>query len=183
MIEIEIRAKIKNLEKAKKNLTDLGAKFIKKEKQLDKIYGREKDLDKEHKIIEGRFSARVRQKGEKIFVELKEIRRTGAGLEFSSSLTKIEHGAYFLSKLDYNEAFTISKIREVYKLDDFEISLDRVEKLGDFIEIEHHDKSGNDEEKSLNECKKLLTKIDPEVQIETRKYGDLMQELINKTDK
>lgn len=179
MIEVEIRAKIENIESLKNKIIKLGGKHITTEKQVDKIFGREKDLDKEHKIIEGRFSARVRQKEEKILVELKEIRRTGAGLEFSSPLTKIEHGAYFLSKLDYNEAFIISKIREVYKLDDFEISLDQVEKLGDFIEIEHHDKSGNDEEKALRECKELLNKLDPEAQIENKKYGDLMQELIN----
>lgn len=179
MIEVEIRAKIKNIERLKQKIIKMGGKHLVSEKQVDKIYGRDKDLDNEHKIIEGCFSARVRQKGGKTFVELKEIRRTGAGIEISSPLAKIDHGEYFLSKLDYKEAFTISKNRNIYSYKDFKISLDEVEKLGNFIEIEHCDKSGDDKEKALRECVILLKKLDSKAQIENRKYGDLMQELIN----
>lgn len=181
MIEIEIRAKIKNLEKTRDKIKSLGGKFVSKEKQVDKIFGRDKDLDQNHKIIEGRFSARVRQKGDDFLVELKEIRRTGAGLEFSSPITKIADGDNLLSNLDFKEAFTISKRRENYELDDFEIKLDQVESLGNFIEIEHFDKTSDNKERALAECKNLLKKIDSDAKIENKKYGDLMQELINKT--
>ena len=179
MVEIEIRAKIKNLEKIKRNLISSGGKFIKKEEQIDKIFGRSKDLDANHKIIEGRFSARVRQKENKVLVELKEIRRSGSGLEFSSPISKIEDGVYLLATLDFKEAFTISKTRETYQINDFEISLDQVEKLGDFVEIEHCDKTGNNKKKGLRGCRDLLIKLDSTAKIEPKKYGDLMQELIN----
>ncbi len=121
MIEVEIRAKTNNIGSLKNKIIKLGGKHLGTEKQVDKIYGRDKDLDKDHKIIEGRFSARVRQKGEKMFVELKEIRRAGAGIEISSPLAKIDDGVYFLTTLDYKEAFTISKNRESFKIDNFEI--------------------------------------------------------------
>ena len=180
MIEIEIRAKIKNINSVRDKILELGAQHIKTEEQVDRIFGRSKDLDKEHKIIEGCFSARIRQKGNKILVELKEIRRTGAGLEFSSPISKSEDGAYFLQKLDYEEAFVISKVREMYELDSFEISLDQVNQLGSFIEIESRSKDDNRKEELVQECKDLLSKIDPEATSEPKKYGDLIQDLMNK---
>lgn len=180
MIEIEIRAKIENIDSVRKKILELGAKHIKTEKQVDRIFGRSKDLDKEHKIIEGCFSARIRQKGNKILVELKEIRRTGAGLEFSYPISKSEDGAYFLQKLDYEEAFAISKVRELYELDEFEICLDQVDDLGYFIEIESKSEDNDKKEELVQECKDLLSKIDPEAINEPKKYGDLIQDLINK---
>lgn len=180
MIEVEIRAKIKNIDPVRKKILNLGAKHVKTEKQIDKIFGRPEDLDKEHKIIEGHFSARVRQKSNKIFIQLKEIRRAGAGLEFSSSVNKMEDGVYFLQKLNYEEAFTVSKTRELYELDDFEICLDQVNGLGVFIEIEHKVKDNNEKEKLIQKCKDLLFRIDSGAIVEPKKYGDLMQDIINK---
>jgi len=83
MIEVEIRSKIEDINLTRDKILSLDAKQIKTERQTDKIFGRPDDLDENHKIIEGHFSARVRQKADKILVEFKEIRRTGAGLEFS----------------------------------------------------------------------------------------------------
>lgn len=179
MIEVEIRAKLKDINFTREKILSLGAKHIKTEKQTDKIFGRPEDLDKDHKIIEGHFSARVRQRGDKILVEFKEIRRTGAGLEFSSPIPKIDDGIYLLERLGYKEAFTISKTRGLYKLDEFEICLDQVDKLGDYIEIEHYAKDGNQKEEALKKCEDILSKINPEATIELKKYGDLMQELMN----
>jgi adenylate cyclase, class 2 len=180
MIEVEIRARVPNLELIKGTLNKLKAEYIRTEKQADYIFGRVKDLDEEHKIIEGCFSARIREKGDKRSVEFKEIKRTGAGMEFSSSLASLESGLNFLEKLNFKEAFTISKIREIYKYQDFEICLDNVEKLGFFIEIEHPCKDDGDKTEALAECQNLLKMIAPEAVIEPKKYGDLMQEVINK---
>lgn len=179
MIEIEIKARIKSLSSTKSKILSLGAELISKDKQVDKIFGRQKDLDDDSKVIEGRFSARLRQKDDKILVEFKEINRSGVGMEFSSPVVSLNRGISFLQKLDYKEAFTVSKTRELFNLDGFEIALDEVDKLGLFIEIEQQVKDGKDRDKKLNECKQLLTKIDTEALIVDEKYGDLMQELIN----
>ncbi len=53
MIEIEIRAKINNIDTVREKILGLGAKHIKTEKQVDRIFGRAEDLDEEHKIIKG----------------------------------------------------------------------------------------------------------------------------------
>jgi adenylate cyclase, class 2 len=183
MIEVEIRAKVHNLEQIKDTLNKLKAVFVRTEKQVDHVFGRIKDLDQEHKIIENCFSARIREKGDKRCVEFKEIKRTGAGMEFSSPLASLESGLNFLDKLDFKEAFKISKIREIYKYKDFEICLDNVEKLGFFIEIEHPSKDDGDKDEAVQECRDLLNVIAPDAILEPKKYGDLMQEIINQDKK
>ena len=180
MIEVEIRAKVQDFEPVKRQLKSLKAEFLKIEKQVDHIFGRDKDLDGEHKIIEGRFVARIRERNDEISVEFKEIRRTGAGLEFSSPLSSLEAGLNFLGKLDFKKAFTVSKLREIYRYQDFEICLDNVDRLGLFLEIEHSDREDNDKTGALKECQSLLNSIAPEAIFEPKKYGDLMQEVINK---
>jgi len=179
MIEVEIKAKVKDFSLIKKQLEKLGAEFLNKEKQIDAIFGRKEDLDNEHKIIEGHFSARVREKGDKRLVEFKEIRRGAPGMEFSSPVVSLESGINFLEKLGFEKAFTISKVRENYKYNDFEICLDDVDELGSFIEIEHPCKDGSKQD-ALKECEDLLGILAPDAVIEPKKYGDLMQEIINK---
>lgn len=157
----------------------MGGQFLKKEKMVDYIFGRAKDLDQERKIIDGHFSARLRQKNDKISVEFKEIRRAGAGMEFSSPVASLEAGLNFLEKLDFAKAFIVAKTRETYEYQEFEICLDEVEQLGLFIEIEHHCKEDNDKSEALKECKDFLNLIAPGAVLEPKKYGDLMQEIIN----
>jgi len=180
MIEVEIRAKVNNFEKIRNELKKLNAEFIKQEKQADYIFGRAKDLDSEHKILEGHFVARIREKGDKRLLEFKEINRNGVGMEFSSSLSSIESGFNFLQKLDFEKSFSIIKNLESYKYQDFEICLDDVEQLGFFIEIEHSSKEDGDKTEALKKCQDLLNLIASGAILESKKYGDLMQELINK---
>jgi len=183
MIEVEIRAKIEDFTPIKKRLEMLGALFLQKEKMADHIFGRAKDLDQEHKIIDGCFSARIREKNDKLLVEFKEIKRAGAGLEFSSPVSSVEAAINFLEKLDFERAFVVAKTRETYRYQDFEICLDEVEQLGFFVEIEHSRQTGEGAANALKECEKFLNLIAPSAIIEPKKYGDLMQELINKNNK
>ncbi len=80
MIEVEIRSKINNIRKTKKSLQKIKAKFIKKERQIDKIFGAEKFLDSENKITEGGIVARIRQVNGTIRLEFKEILRKNQAL-------------------------------------------------------------------------------------------------------
>ncbi len=183
MIEVEIRAKINNLNEIKENLENLGAKFLKKEKQVDKIFGHPMFLDSENMIIEKGIVPRIRQKAEKIILEFKEICRDGAGFEIKSSLTDIPLGVKFLEKLGFKEAFTVSKEREEYSFGDLNICLDFVEGLGNFIEIEKMISSPDKKEEAKKECLDLSFKIAPDLELEPKKYGDLIQEKINKGEK
>ena len=135
MIEVEIRARIKDAERIKEELKKIGAKFIKTEKQIDKIFGHPMFLDSEKMIVEGGLSARIREVNDRKMLEFKEISRKSGGIEIKAELSDLNVGLKFLEKLQFKEAFTVSKLRELYLYNDFTIWLDSVDQLGNFIEI------------------------------------------------
>lgn len=180
MIEVEIRARIEDVEKIKNELKNIGAKFIKVEKQIDRIFGHPMFLDEDKMITEGGLSVRIREVGDKKTLEFKEILRTGGGIEIKSELSSVDVGLKFLNKLEFKEAFTISKSREIYSYKNFTVCLDKVDRIGEFIEIEKMVEIFENVNKAREECVKLLKILFPNFQIENRKYGDLMQEILNK---
>ncbi len=180
MIEVEIRARIKDTEKIKDELKKIGAKFIGIEKQVDRIFGHSMFLDSNKMIIEGGLSARIREVGNKKLLEFKEISRKSGGIEIKLELSDTGIGLKFLKKLQFSEAFMVSKLRELYSLNDFTICLDSVDQLGDFIEIEKLINFSDNKEKTRKECEDLLYILSPDSKIENKKYGDLMQEILNK---
>lgn len=180
MIEVEIRAKVIDFVPIKESLKSLGFGLVKEVKQIDRIFGHPKFLDKENKIIEGGLVVRIRQVDDKTRLDFKEIARQGGGIEVEANLDNAEEGIKLLKKLDFNEAFVIDKQREAYKYNEFEVALDKVEKLGYFIEIEKMVNSQEEIAKARQDCLDLLAKISPKAQITNEKYGDMMQNIINK---
>ena len=180
MKEVEVRAKVNDFESIKTKLKELGAKLIETKNQVDKVFGHEMFLDDKRLVIEGGISARIRETDNSKSLEFKEIVRMGGGLEIESKLDEIEDGLKFLEKLNFKEAFTVAKFREVYKHKDFEICLDKVEKLGNFIEIEKMVPSTQDEQQARQECLDLLKVLAPTAELVHKKYGDMMQELKDK---
>jgi len=180
MIEVEIRAKVDNFDNIKKKLEEMKAVHQKSVHQIDKIFGHPMFLDSKNMIIEGGIVPRIRSVNNKCLLEFKEICRTSGGIELKSELSNIDLGIIFLNKLGFKEAFTIDKKRESYKYKNFVIDLDNVDKLGNFIEIERIVNLPEEKESARQECINLLALISPNSKIENKKYGDLMQELINK---
>ncbi|MCK4808161.1 MAG: class IV adenylate cyclase [Candidatus Aenigmarchaeota archaeon] len=180
MIEVEVRARVDSLDDVRKILDNMGAKLVKSSTQVDKVFELDKFLDSEHRVLEGGIIARIRQDDGKTKVQFKEISRTdGAGMELSSEVGDISLAVEFLEKLDFKECFTSRKKRDKYSYDGFIICLDDVELLGTFIEVEKMVDSSDLKEKTKEDCIRLLEKIAPSLEIEKRKYGDLMQDIIN----
>lgn len=180
MIEVEVRGKIKDIDFVKESLNKIETRSVKNVKQIDRIFGHPKFLDKENKIIEGGLVARIRQVDNSARLEFKEIIRQGGGFEIEVNLDNVDFGIKLLEKLDFNESFVVSKIRDIYKYNDFEIAIDQVEQLGSFIEIEKMVSSKEEIDRTRQECVKLLKQISPDAQITNEKYGDMMQNIINK---
>ena len=181
MIEVEIRAKINNKSEVQSRLKEIGAILKRSVHQEDRVFGHEMFLDENKMIIEGGLSARIRQVDQNTWLEFKEISRNkGAGIEIKANLDNIGEGLRFFEKLGFKEAFSINKQREVYSLNGFEICLDDVEQLGSFIEIEKAVLSQDETALVKEECLGLLEKIAPESEVTNKKYGDLMQEILNK---
>ena len=100
MIEVEIRAKVESFDNIKKKIEEIGANLEKTVKQADRVYGREKDLDSEHQLIDGSVSSRIREVGDRKTIDFKEILRTKGGFELNFKVTDISVAERFLQKLD-----------------------------------------------------------------------------------
>ena len=181
MVEVEIRAKIDSFENIKSRLKEKGAEFIDSKHQIDKIFGHPMFLDDKKMVVEGGLVARIRKVNDKKTLEFKEISRKSGGIEIKSKLDDLKEGVKFLNKLKFEEAFTIDKKRDLYKYKDFSICLDQVEKLGKFIEIEKMISIDDEmnKQKAKQECVNLLSFLSPNSEITNKKYGDLVQEIIN----
>jgi len=177
MKEIEIRARVNSFEDIKNKLKEMGATLIETKNQVDRVFGHKMFLDDDNLIVEGGLSARIRETDNSKSLEFKEIVRIGGGLEINSDLHEVEDGLKFLDKLNFKEAFIVAKFRELYKYKDFEICLDKVEKLGNFMEIEKMVPSHQDESQARQDCLNLLKILSKDAELVNEKYGDMMQEL------
>ncbi len=105
---------------------------------------------------EGRLYLRIRSRGIRKVLELKEIMKHG----YDTGVCNAEETVIEISNDDYEDIkkilqkvlplkFTIKKIRKKMKFNECEICIDDVEQLGKFIEVE------GTEEKILETCKIL----------------------------
>lgn len=180
MIEVEIKARIKDIEEAKSKALSIGAVFIKNEEQLDCIFGHPSMLDKDKMVVEGGYMGRIRQVDGKVKLTFKEIVRGKSGIEIETEIGNVEIGKSFLARLGFEEAFEVHKFRNVYNLNGVEVAVDKVELLGNFIEVEKIVDAKEKIDAAHAECQKVLDSLGIEYEIITKKYGDLMQEIINK---
>jgi adenylate cyclase class 2 len=180
MLEVEVRGRISSFDKVKEVLHEK-ARFMGHSHQVDRIFGNPKFLDSEHKIIEGGIVARIREEGEKRLLEFKQVKRTGGALEIRHDISHSEPIKEFLESLGFQEAFSIRKFRDSYLYRDFLVCLDTVEQLGNFIEVEKAVASEQESGEARRQCFDILKELAPEAETEHRKYGDMMQDLINKS--
>jgi len=183
MIEVEVRVRVKDFKFIREWIEKNGGKFLRTENQEDIVFGHDSFLNKNKMVVDGGFIARIRSVDGNILLEFKEIRRISGGVEISANLSNKEHGILLLEKLNFKEAFTVSKKKEVYSYCDFLICFDEVGELGNFVEIEKCVGDKSEKEKTRDDCVSLLNKIDKNLIIENKKYGDLIQEKKNETAK
>ncbi|MEM0150313.1 MAG: class IV adenylate cyclase [Thermoplasmata archaeon] len=164
-LEIEIKSKVENLEDLEKKIVLLGAVFLGTEFQNDWYF---KHPCRDFSITDE--ALRVRDVNGKLFLTYKGKRidnetKTRKEIEITvdSNIFKI------LEYLGFEIFMNIKKVRKNYGLDNVKISLDYVENLGNFIEMEVH---GNYEEgklKLFSLAEKLSLK-----KIERRSYLEML---------
>mgnify|MGYP000430345190 CR=1 FL=1 len=132
MLEVEIKAKVKNLDEIEKKLLEMGAYLIGIEKQEDIYFTSPfKDFKKSDEALRLRKSNEVyylSYKGPKL--DSKAKIREEVQVEVDPRIVII------LENLGFSQGPKVEKVRKIYSLDDVKICLDRVKNLGDFIEIE-----------------------------------------------
>ena len=179
MIEVEVKARVDSFREIRQALGEK-ARFMGSTHQSDAIFGHPSFLDSESKIVEGGIVSRIRESGDSKVLEFKEVRRDGKALELKHEITDPAKIREFLDKLGFKEAFTINKVRETYLYRDFLVCLDTVEQLGQFIEVEANLGPEKDPGEAWKQCLDVLREFAPQAEVESRKYGDLMQDIINK---
>lgn len=159
-IEIEIKVKIENPIDAEKKISEV-AKYIKTKKQIDKYFSpKNNDFFAQKPMIN---ILRIRNQDKKARLEYHFANFSDNGKKISTEEyeTEVENPEIteeILKRIGMELRFTISKIRKYYELPGFEIVLDNVEGLGDFIEVEAKQDFGG-HEKTKQECLKLLKKL------------------------
>ncbi|MAG44785.1 class IV adenylate cyclase [bacterium] len=159
-MEIEIKAKVKSLAQLRKKILALGAKKITNKHQLD-VY-----LSPPHKsFFRTKYYLRVRHdflnKDKHSFDYHIFHKGVGACSLSDEQEAGIQDGAVLLKilkQLDFGEICRINKQREVFKYKNFEIVLDKVKKLGNFIEVEL-DGQLKDEKKYTKRITNFLNKL------------------------
>lgn len=179
MIEVEVKAKVENFTYIKKILIDkLNADFKGTEYQEDTYFNAP---HKDFAITDEAFRIRkislndetqlfITYKGPKI--DSKSKTRT----EYETDIGDSQIAKNIFESLGFKVTADVVKSREIYHLEDFEVTLDTVKNAGTFIEIEKTLDDAEDYNQSLNEIFNLFEKLGITEGFERKSYLELTME-------
>ena len=179
MIEVEVKAKIENFQDMEKKLEKLGAIKSKKEFQED-IYFNSPIVDfaKTDEALRIRTTKEndsenifITYKGPKIDSKSKTREEIEINIEDSAKCAKI------FETLGFNKVRAVKKNRQYYKYENFEISLDDVEGLSPYMEIEIALEDGTDYNEAQNRIFELFSELGIEDGFERTSYLELLEKL------
>ncbi|QQS60078.1 class IV adenylate cyclase [Candidatus Falkowbacteria bacterium] len=137
MREIEIKLKAKNFENLEKSLNDKGVLLSIPITQHDVIYSLNNSTKEFESAGEKDVIIRLRYLKDKTVLTLKkQCSRELDNLEYETEVKEPDQMHNILSILGWTPIVGVKKIRRKGKLGEYEICLDQVEKLGDFVELE-----------------------------------------------
>lgn len=184
-IEVEIQVFIKNPNKVEKRLNEVG-KFAKEKKQIDKYYvlpHRDffiKDMPDEY--------LRIRYEENKSHLNYSFLHFGKDGWlkstdEYETSISEPEIVEEIFEKIDLIKKIIVKKTRKYFDCGDFEVTLDNIENLGDFMEIEAKKDFGGID-KTRKACEEFLEKLNIEYKIQKEMgYPRMLYKKLNKTKK
>jgi adenylate cyclase, class 2 len=137
--EIEIQVQVENSKKLISFLNK-NAKFIGEEHQIDKYFSpAHRNFIKVRPVVEW---LRLRDSSGKYSVNYKNWHYDKDGKshycdEYQTSIENLKQLEKIFSSLDIKEIVIVDKTRRLYKYQDYEIAIDSIKGLGDFVEIEY----------------------------------------------
>lgn len=181
MIEVEVKAKIKSFKEIEDKLSQIGAVKTKKEFQED-IYFNSPVVD----FAETDEALRIRTtkendktnifityKGPKIDSKSKTRREIEMGIANSQQCSDI------FEAIGFEKVRTVKKDRQYYAYKNFEISLDDIEGLDPYMEIEIGLKDGEDYSEAQNKIFSLFEQLGITDGFERTSYLELLEKLNN----
>ena len=179
MIEVEVKAKIDNFEDIKVKLNQINAGKTKTEEQIDRYFNSpvkdfaetDEALRIRETITEDSHNLFITYKGPKIDKKSKTREEVEMKIEDSDKCSRI------FENLGFKEVRTVKKNREYFKLENFEISLDDVEGLEPYMEIEIALEDGTDYNKAQDKIFDLFKELGITDGFERTSYLELLENL------
>jgi len=181
-VEVEIQVIIKNPERIEKRLNEVG-KFIKSRKQIDKYFvPSQKDFFAKNMPDE---YLRIRHEEGKnhlnySFLHFGENGWLESTDEYETLVDKPEIAEEIFKKIELILKVTVKKTRKYFDCGDFEVTLDEIEDLGNFMEIEAKKDFGG-VDKTRKACSDFLNSLNVEYEIQKEMgYPRMLYKKLNK---
>ncbi|WP_296798717.1 class IV adenylate cyclase [uncultured Methanobrevibacter sp.] len=179
MIEVEVKAKIENFEDMKKKLENLGAIKSKKEFQED-IYFNSPIVDFANTDEALRIRTTKENEKTNIFITYKGPKidsKSKTREEIEIEIEDSEKCSKIFQHLGFTKVRAVRKNRQYYTYKNFEISLDDVEGLEPYMEIEISLEDGNDYSEAQEMIFELFSKLGINDGFERTSYLELLEKL------
>lgn len=142
MKEIEVKAKVNNLDDLILNIKNLGCELSESIIQEDKIFLPIGVKIKES--LKGKIILRIRKSNSKIILTLKkQLENELDNIEIEVVVDDFSKMEDILKYMNYHVVVEVKKKRRKAKYNDLEICVDEVEGLGSFVEVEKMSESGD----------------------------------------
>ena len=179
MIEVEVKAKIDSFEEIENKLEKIGAQKSKKEFQED-IYFNSPVVD--FAKTDEALRIRTTKENEKtnIFITYKGPKRDSASKtrkEIEMGIDDAEKCSQIFEEIGFKKVRTVRKNRQYYTYKNFEISLDDIEGLEPYMEIEIGLDDNEDYSDAQNKIFELFEKLGITDGFERTSYLELLEKL------
>lgn len=179
MIEVEVKAKIESFEKIEEKLEEIGAVKSKEEFQEDVYFNSPvvdfAETDEALRIRttrqNGKSNVFITYKGPKIDAESKTRKEIEMGIADSKKCSDI------FEAVGFRKAMTVRKNRKYFSFENFEISLDDVEGLEPYMEIEIALEDGSDYSEAQDSIFELFERLGVTDGFERTSYMELLESL------
>lgn len=175
MIEVEVKAKIDSFEEMENKLSEIGAVKSKKEFQED-IYFASPIVD----FAQTDEALRIRTTNNDIFITYKGPKLNSQAKtrkEVEMNIESAEKAKDIFEEIGFKEVRTVRKNRQYYTYENFEISLDDVEGLKPYMEIEISLEDGDSYDNAQKSIFELFEKLGITDGFERTSYLELLENL------
>lgn len=175
-MEIEVKAKVDDLEKIRKRLESEGAKFGNTVEQVD-TYFKPKDFSSKTEGP-GDWILRIRREGNNKTLTLKALTEVlGAWIEHETVIESEEQAIRIAQAMGLVNVFTFHKKRTRGEYEKFELCIDNVRELGTYLEVALEPDESCEKEALRGTIIEFLKSLGiEEKDIERRGYGEIMGE-------
>ncbi len=165
---VELKTRVQSLEVVRSKLAVLGAKRIGTFRQIDVYFN----------VPEGRLKLREVEDNNKAELIYYERENTAGPKKGDVFILKVQEAEVFKNLLErlLKTSAIVEKVREIYQYKETQIHLDRVKKLGNFVELERKTPAVSQAiRKNQQTLKTLMEKLGIETEnLEKLSYSDLI---------